>query len=43
MTRIFEHEQLQVRRRLRVENKDPWRQEMLREFKNVVGTKKKYP
>ncbi len=43
ITRIFEHEQLQVRRRLRVENKDPWRQEMLREFKNVVETKKKYP
>ncbi len=43
MTRVFEAEQLAVRRRLRVENKEPWRAEMLREFKNVVGTRKKYP
>jgi hypothetical protein len=43
MTRVMEQEQLNVRRRLRVENKEPWRAEMLKELKNVVGTKKKYP
>jgi hypothetical protein len=43
MTRIFEAEQLAVRRRLRVENKEPWRQEMLREFKTVVANHKQYP
>jgi hypothetical protein len=43
MTRVMEQEQLQVRRRLREENKGPWREEMLRELKAVVGTGKKYP
>ena len=43
MARVMEYEQLQVRRRLRVENKDPWRAEMLNEFKNVVANHKKYP
>jgi len=43
MTRVFEHEQLQVRLRLREEHKEPWRAEMLREFKNVVDSGKKYP
>jgi len=43
MTRIFEQEQLDVRRRLRVQYKEPWRAEMLREFKEVVANKKKYP
>lgn len=43
MSRVMEYEQLQVRRRLRVENKEPWRAEMLNEFKNVVANHKKYP
>jgi hypothetical protein len=43
MTRVMEQEQLQVRRRLREENKAAWREEMLRELKQVVGTGKKYP
>jgi hypothetical protein len=43
MTRVMEQEQLQVRRRLREENKAAWREEMLRELKDVVGTGKKYP
>lgn len=43
MSRVMEQEQLNVRRRLRDENKEPWRQEMLDEFKNVVKEKKRYP
>ncbi len=43
MTRVFEQEQLEVRRRLREQYKEPWRVEMLREFREVVGSKKKYP
>jgi hypothetical protein len=43
MSRVFEQEQIQVRRRLRDEYKEPWRAEMLREFKEVVETGKKYP
>jgi hypothetical protein len=43
MTRVMEQEQLQVRRRLRDEYKEPWRVEMLRELKDVVATQKKYP
>jgi hypothetical protein len=43
MTRVMEQEQLQVRRRLRDEYKQPWRTEMLRELKEVVATGKKYP
>jgi hypothetical protein len=43
MTRVIEQEQLQVRRRLRDEYKEPWRTELLREFKAVVDTGKKYP
>jgi len=43
MTRVFEQEQLEVRRRLRDQYKDPWRSEMLRELKEVVATMKKYP
>jgi len=43
MARVMEYEQLQVRRRLRVENKEPWRAEMLNEFKKVVAEHKKYP
>lgn len=43
MSRIMEQEQLNVRRRLREEYKQPWRQEMLQEFKAVVAEKKKYP
>jgi len=43
MARVMEQEQLEVRRRLRDQYKEPWRAEMLREFKEVVATKKKYP
>jgi hypothetical protein len=43
MTRIIEQEQLNVRRRLREEYKEPWRKEMLKELKDVVSTGKKYP
>ncbi len=43
MTRVFEQEQLNLRRRLREENKEPWRAEMLRELKEVVATGKRYP
>lgn len=43
MTRVFEQEQLAVRRRLRDEYLLPWRAEMLREFKHVVATGKHYP
>lgn len=43
MTRVFEQEQLELRRRLRAEHKEPWRAEMLRELRNVVATRKKYP
>ncbi|MGH2461328.1 MAG: thioredoxin family protein [Chloroflexota bacterium] len=43
MTRVFEQEQLDVRRRLRVQYKEPWRAEMLRELKDVVASQKKYP
>lgn len=43
ITRVLEQEQLNVRRRLRDENKEPWRKEMIREFKEVVQNHKKYP
>jgi hypothetical protein len=43
MTRVFEQEQLNVRRRLRDEYLLPWRAEMLRELKQVVATGKRYP
>lgn len=43
MSRVFEQEQLEVRRRLREQYKQEWRAEMLRELKTVVDTKKKYP
>src|SRR5262249_497649 len=43
MTRVMEQEQLNVRRRLREEYKEPWRKEMLKELKDVVATQKKYP
>lgn len=43
MSRVMEQEQLNVRRSLRVQYKEPWRAEMLRELKEVVATKKKYP
>lgn len=43
MSRVMEQEQLNIRRRLRDENKEPWRQEMLGEFKNVVQNQKQYP
>jgi hypothetical protein len=43
MSRVMEQEQLNVRRRLREEYKEPWRGEMLREFKEVVANQKKYP
>lgn len=43
MTRVMDQEQLNVRRRLRDENKEPWRKEMLREFKDVVQNHKRYP
>ncbi|HLG50253.1 MAG TPA: thioredoxin family protein [Chloroflexota bacterium] len=43
MTRVIEQEQLALRRRLREQYKEAWRAEMLREFKEVVATRKKYP
>jgi hypothetical protein len=43
MTRIVESEGIALRRRLREENKEPWRQEMIREFHDVVENQKKYP
>lgn len=43
MTQIMEAEQLKVRRSLREQYKDAWRQEMTREFRSVVADKKRYP
>lgn len=43
MSRVMEQEQLNIRRRLREENKEPWRHEMLNEFKDVIQNHKKYP
>lgn len=43
MSRVMEQEQLNIRRRLRDENKEPWRKEMLNEFKDVVQNHKRYP
>lgn len=43
MTRVMEQEQLAIRKRLREENKIPWRTEMLREFRDVVESRKRYP
>src|SRR5205085_649654 len=36
MTQIMEAEQIKVRRALREQNKAPWRQEMIKEFRTVV-------
>jgi len=43
MTQIMEAEQIKVRRALRDQNKEPWRAEMISEFRKVVGEKKSYP
>jgi len=43
MTRVVESEGIALRRRLREENKEPWRNEMIREFHDVVESRKKYP
>ncbi|MBI2942345.1 MAG: thioredoxin family protein [Chloroflexi bacterium] len=43
MTQVIEQEMLRVRRRVREENKVPWRAELARELRNVVATRKKYP
>lgn len=43
MTRVVEQEGINLRRRLREENKEPWRAEMIREFHDVVANRKKYP
>lgn len=43
MTRVVESEGIALRRRLREENKEPWRAEMIREFRDVVENQKKYP
>jgi hypothetical protein len=43
MTQVMEAEQLKVRRSLRDQNKDAWRQEMARELRSVVAERKQYP
>jgi len=43
MTQVIEQEMIAVRRRLREENKVPWRALMANELRNVVATRKKYP
>lgn len=43
MTRVLEQEQLELRRRLREQNKEQWRAEMLKELRNVVASRKTYP
>ena len=40
MSRIMEAEQLALRRRLREENKIPWRGEMIKELRDVVANRK---
>ena len=43
MSQIMEAEQIKVRRALRDQNKEPWRKEMIAEFRRVVAEKKRYP
>ena len=43
MSQIMEAEQIKVRRALRDQNKEPWRKEMIAEFRKVVAEKKRYP
>ena len=43
MTQVIEQEMLRVRRRLREENKEPWRKVMLEELKKVVAERRIYP
>lgn len=43
MTLALEQEMIRVRRRLREENKIPWRAELARELKDVVEKGKRYP
>jgi hypothetical protein len=43
MTQVMEAEQLKVRRALRVQHQDAWRQEMARELRAVVAEGKRYP
>lgn len=43
MSQIMEAEQLKVRRALRDQNLEPWRQEMVRELRQVVAERKRYP
>jgi len=43
MTQVMEAEQLKVRRGLREQNKDAWREEMARELRSVVAERKRYP
>jgi hypothetical protein len=43
MTQVMEAEQLKVRRSLREQNRDAWRQEMARELRSVVAERKRYP
>ena len=43
MTQIMEAEQIKVRRALRDQNKEPWRGEMIAEFRKVVAEKTRYP
>ena len=43
MTEVVEQEMVRVRRRLREENKVPWRAEVVREFRAVVENRKQYP
>lgn len=43
LSRIIDLEQIAIRRRLREENKVPWRDELARELKDVVGNHKMYP
>src|SRR4029078_9506304 len=43
MSQIMEAEQIKVRRALRDQNKEPWRKEMIAEFRKVVAEKKRSP
>lgn len=43
MSQVIEAEMLKVRRGLREQNKEAWRQEMARELRTVVAERKRYP
>jgi hypothetical protein len=43
ISQVIEAEMLKVRRGLREQNKEAWRQEMARELRTVVAERKRYP